>query len=619
VNLFICLLDPEGQGISDRVRQSYESLPRSRGLSFQWHKGDQLAVLVGTDDTDHGSPMVAREGDCIGVGIVRLDNRGDCERWAGCSRHGLTDLELVLRVVSRHGTDYVPQFLGDFAFVVWDAINRAAIAACDTFAVRKLYFVERNGLVAFASRAEALARGEQYDVQYLAERVATCIPTPDLTPYIGVKAVPGSRLAVLRGGKLTTREYWSPHAFISKPAWVKSEQEAAATCRALLAQAVQLRLGANEDTWAQLSGGMDSSSVVSMAQWLAAKAAVAHGLAGTVTFVDTHGTGADERDFSGAVVSRWQLRNEPIVDPPVWHDDQFPPPRTDEPSVALIVYPRTCRLCAIVRTAGAKVLLTGVGGDELFSGNMFFFADWMARGQVGLAVREMARRAAIGRVSFWELAYRNALLPLTPRPVQRRLVRDVGQMPPWVARPLVERYGLHARALAPTAYAGPLGNKYFGALATGVDAIRSGLLVGVIEDTLDVRHPFLHRPLVEFALTLPPELCARPQARKWVLRQAMRGILPELVRQRIGKGVLVGCFAWSAAHQQKLLEPLARESILAALGIIDSREWSAAFSAAQNEQANRERLSGAVQTTLAIEAWLQMRTGRWPRGATPAA
>lgn len=612
MRFFLCLVDADGRGIADSTRSAYELLLRSHRIAFEWHLPcSTAAVLTGGDEATEDQ-VVACTGDHVAVGTVRLDNRADLERFLACRAPELSDLDLVLRLVVLHGIKCVPRLLGDFAFVIWDAATGIALAACDPFAVKKLYYAECNGVFAFSSRAEALALDDSYDVQYLAERVAVGVATPGLTPFVEVKSIPGGTLAVLEQRKLTTRQYWSEAEFDVHPAWARAEREAAETCRELLIEAVRLRLSAKDRTWAQLSGGTDSSSVVSIAQWLVASGSVAHGLAGTVTFVDSHGTGADEREYSDEVVRQWRVRNETIIDAPPWYDSQHAPPWTDEPSAAFAVYPRDYRLCSIVRNAGGSVLLTGVGGDELFTGNMFFFADWIVRGRVGAAMREMARRAAKGRVSCWELAYRNALLPLLPRGVQSRLVRDVGQMPGWIAAATVNRYALRARAAAPLRYAGRIGKKYHDAVATGIAAIRGALTIGGIEDTLDVRHPFLYRPLVEFALGLPPDLCARPNARKWVLREAMRGILPEAVRMRVGKGMLVGLFAWSTATQRGLLGPLVRDPILADLGVIDAVKFREAFAAVQNEQANRQWHSAALQYTLGIEAWLQTRSGRWP-------
>ena len=387
--------------------------------------------------------------------------------------------------------------------------------------------------------------------------------------------------------------------------------EGADMCRALLQEAVRSRLSGGV-TWAQLSGGLDSSSVVSTAQWLMEAERSTPGLNGTVTYVDRHGTGADERRYSQAVVERFRIRNEIISDWTVWQDDELGPPRVDQPSSLYPFYVRDRRLCTIVRAAGGRVLLTGIGGDELFLGSMFFFADALTTGKAWGSVKEMARRAAIGRVSFWELAYKNGLLPLLPRSLQRRLVRGEGQLPHWLTRRAINCYGLGSRAAAPLGYGGPTGKKYAHALATTVGAIPVKLASGVLDDALDVRHPYLYRPLVEFALHLPPQLTVQPHQRKWILREAMRGILPEVVRTRVGKGVLLGLFSWSMKSQRAYLEPLLRDPILAQLGIIDPMKVRSAFAAAQYEHYGASWAFADVQHTLAIEAWLQVRSGRWP-------
>jgi asparagine synthase (glutamine-hydrolysing) len=613
MRFFACLLDPKGQGTPASVLTRYERLPRSRGLDFQWRLTPQAAALVAGDEpaTD---PLVAIDGDSVAVGMVRLDNRTDLERWSGSKNRCLTDLELVLRTVAHHGTKYVPQFLGEFAFVAWSAATRTGVAAVDAFALKKLYWTQRDGLLTFASRAEAVALDEGYDVQCLSELVGICSPSPELTAYAGVKCVPPASMALLDRRGLAMHQYWSPNAVEPEPACRTSPREAAEACRQLLTDAVRLRLVDDGSTWAQLSGGIDSSSVVSVAQSLVESGRLSHGLAGTVTYADREGSAADERRYSDIVAKRWQLRNETIVDPPFWIDAASPPPQTDLPRFTLPFYPRERRLCAIVGGARGRVLLTGVGGDELFTGTMLFFADWVARGRILPAVREMARRAIIGRVSFWQLAYRNSLLPLLPRSVQYRLLRDEGAMPPWLSPGLADRYDLRARTYAMLSYGGRLGHKCHDTIAAHVAAIGTGLdFASVIGDALDLRHPFLYRPLVEFALRLPPELLAQPNARKWILREAMRGILPDEVRTRVGKGGPAELFASALTAQRRFLEPLVKEPILADLGVVDGLKLRAAFELGPGQPHRRNHPHAVLHFTLAIEAWLQLRSGRWPR------
>jgi asparagine synthase (glutamine-hydrolysing) len=618
MRFFAALLGSEGHGISDAERHKYESVPRARGHSFAWHSIGQGAVLVGGDEPC-ADLLVVTDGEHVAVGTVRLDNREELRRLSGVVGPQFDDLGLVLRVVRTHGTKYVPRMLGDFAFVVWHPKTRTGVIACDAFAVRRLYYRAEKGFIAFASRAELLAAEGTYDVEYLTRLLAMCGLGDELTVYDGVRRVAEASVGILEDAKLRFRRYWTAWDFQPETKRPAPEDEVAAICQQLFATSVRVRLGGPGETWAQLSGGMDSSSVVSTAAWLAARGDIQHGVAGTVTFVDRQGTSADERAYSDAVLQRWSLRNLSIVDPPVWYDEQYAPPQTDQPRLDLHAYPRDRRLCSTVQAEGGRVLLTGWGGDEMFTGNMLFFADWVVRGRLVPAVREILRRAAMGRVSFWELAYRSALFPLLPEPIRRGLVRDGSGSHPWLVEATMRRYGVAHGSLMASDYAGPVGRKYQHAMVMSVVGVPNLLSCGILEDSLDVRHPFLYRPLVEFALRLAPGMCARPHARKWVLREAMRGILPEEVRGRVGKASAGDVLAWSLATQRAHLEPLVKEPILADLGVVDGSKLRAAFDADPLPAHRADGLHATLSSTLSVEAWLQLRAGRWPRRTTTTA
>jgi len=94
----------------------------------------------------------------------------------------------------------------------------------------------------------------------------------------------------------------------------------------------------------------------------------------------------------------------------------------------------------------------------------------------------------------------------------------------------------------------------------------------------------------------------------------MRGILPEAVRTRVGKGGSTDVLTRSLLTQRALLEPLVREPILAELGIIDEVQFRTAFETAPLKGVEDDELCSDVQTTLMVEAWLRIRSGRWPQG-----
>lgn len=612
MSFFACALQMDAEHVSPSFRTQIENARFCRDRQLAWYPALGFLAVV---DLDGGGiqPVVARVGQAIAVGVIRLDNRAELARRMDCEVRGMGDLELAMRFLLRDSGARVDEMLGDFAFVVWDPSTRRLMAVRDTFGVRTLYHAgPRNGLMAFCSRAEPLASGDQYDVKYLVDRIAYCRSDPERTVYSGVRAVPPASLLHLRHGAHALTTYWSATDAQTTSRPLGSTEDQVVEFRSLLIEAVRLRLGDGPHTWSHLSGGLDSSSVVSVAQWLEHSGSVQHGLGGTVTYTDPLGTGADEREYSDAVVGAYQVRNELVPHRVSRLDALFDPPTLDQPNRPYPAAARDRAAARIVTQADGQVLLTGIGGDNLLLGTMFFFADWLVTGQLRMAIREMAHRAAIGRVSFWKLASANAVLPLIPEPLRRVLMLYRPHAAPyWLTSRIARDFDVGARTSESQFYRGRYSHKYSDALATTVAAIPSTTRLGPLEDMLDVRHPYLHRPLVDFALGLSPEMCVRAHERKWMLRESMRGILPEFVRTRVGKGNSEGLDVWSLSNEQRHLTRLLRNPILAQLGCIDPLRLRTTIDGIIQGRENPEFLQSKVSRTFEVEMWLQLRAGRW--------
>jgi asparagine synthase (glutamine-hydrolysing) len=496
-------------------------------------------------------------------------------------------------------------FIGDFACVIYDERSHSIVGVRDAFGVDTLYYRSFPDIVAFASRADLLATEHDYDRQFLAEFVARA-DSGTRTPYSGVCAVPPAHVVRTLARRVVTQRYWSAASFTTPDArpWPALVEE----FREHFAAAVRTRLSTNGRTWAQLSGGLDSSSVVSMAQSLASAGRVPNGLAGTVTLVDPHGTGGDERCFSDSVVGAYELRNEQVFGFGWWQGDGAEPPRTDQPTPAYLMYSRDRRMAEVVRAAGGEVLLTGYGADHYLGGSAVFLADWAVKGRWRDALQESMRWAVAGHVSFWTFAMNNIAMPLCPPVVLRRLLPAVS-VPPWVQPQAIREFALADRTVTQQAYRGRAGDKYIADVVLALDAIPEVLaLHAVIQDVIEERHPFLYRPLVELALGLPAQLCAQPMARKWILREAMRGVLPETVRTRPGKGSIDGSLARTLSREAGRMCALLDDSILVEMGLVDRAALARAIEdGAQGADFQR----GAIVRTLALECWLQVRFGRW--------
>src|SRR5262249_18243412 len=145
-------------------------------------------------------------------------------------------------------------------------------------------------------------------------------------------------------------------------------------------------------------------------------------------------------------------------------------------------------------------------------------------------------------------------------------------------------------------------------VAAEVASIQMILEPAVFHQGVELRYPFLHRPLVEFALALAPTLRARPGESKWGLREGLRGILPARVRARKGKGAIAARLLWSLNQESATLRKLIRDSHLAALGCVDRERLAAGF---EQAVAGNTRATCLMLVTLALETWLAVRSGWW--------
>jgi asparagine synthase (glutamine-hydrolysing) len=272
------------------------------------------------------------------------------------------------------------------------------------------------------------------------------------------------------------------------------------------------------------------------------------------------------------------------------------------------MYARDRRMAEVVRDAGGEVLLTGYGADHYLGGSAVFLADWAVKGRWRDALQESMRWAVAGHVSFWTFAMNNIAMPLCPPAVLRRLLPEV-KVPAWVQPRTVGEFELAERTVSQQAYRGTPGSKYISNVLRALEAMPDVLaLHAVTQDIVEERHPFLYRPLVELALGLPAQLCAQPMARKWILRESMRGVLPEVVRNRPGKGSIDGSLARTLARETSRMHALLDESILVQMGLVDR---AALVRAIDDGAQGADDQRTAIARTLALDGWLQVRSGRW--------
>jgi asparagine synthase (glutamine-hydrolysing) len=374
-----------------------------------------------------------------------------------------------------------------------------------------------------------------------------------------------------------------------------------------LFDAVQHCLTDDPDVWSQLSGGMDSSSVVAAATALARAGTTRHGVTGAVTYGTTPPVGADLAH--AALVSRdCGVPQHVMTEWWGWQDDDRGPPLFDQPSGHAATYALTRRVTRVVRAAGGRVLLSGLGADLYLRPHFDEAADDIAQGHVLRGFRALTQWASAMRTSFWPFAFAHGVYPLLPTRVRQHLAQPAWRVPAWIAPTFARAFDLRDRTLATRLYAGPRGQTVRTALTERLlseDAVMYREMIG--EDNLEWRYPYFDRSLVEYALTLSPEWRFGAGHSKRVLREAMQGLLPESVRLRRGKGGLRPHQPLALRREQRRFVTLFKRSLLAELGCIEPERLLAVITAPQRED---RAAHFTIHHTLSLEVWLRQRHDR---------
>jgi asparagine synthase (glutamine-hydrolysing) len=588
--MYFCALRPSGETIQKADLFGHIArLRETGGGSFRSVLMGPFAAIVA--ERPGSRPLVAHTRAFVAAGDVRLDNRAEI---AALSERPLaadaSDLDIVIAAIDAVGESCIGRIIGDYAFVLWDARAQKLLAVRDAFGVKPLYHRSAPGLQLFSSRIAPLHPSNEFDQEFIADFILGINVGTTRTVWSEVDTVPAGSIMRYRGTTASTTRHWSAleHARASS----SGDAHDADRFRELLTEAVRLGAAGESGVWAQLSGGLDSSSIVAIAKGLGDQGV---NIDGTVTVVDSLGDG-DERGYSDLVVDQCGLPNHQIKDFWAWRDiDRVQV--TDEPFQMYPFFARDARMRDLVSGAGGRIMLSGMGSDHYLVGTLDYISDLAAKGHVRTALREVLAWSMSERQSFWRLTHQELIKPLLP--FGRNTVQAPAP-PSWLQPQFAKRCDqIHATRVAP-------GNRFATRTATAL-----GSLPGVFErwpfnENIEMRYPFLYRPLVEFSLGLPVNERIRPGTTKWILREAMRGVVPEKIRTRSSKGAFDARILWSLTHERARIESLLKSPILGDLGCIDPIAFRKAVEGART---GIHVDSVTLFSALSLETWLSARAG----------
>jgi len=486
----------------------------------------------------------------------RLDNRNDLLLRLRDSLAGDNSNAAIARATyERWGVAGLVHLIGDWSVVIRDRADGATVLASDFAGVRPLYYAVHAGRVLWSSRLEtlvAVTEISELDEQYIAGFVmfGGC---PNRTPYKGISSVPPGHAVCVSGEGTTIRRFWSMP--LGDTIRYQDQRRYEEELRALFREAVAVRLQTHSPVLAELSGGLDSSSVVCMANDLIRSGAVnAPRLAG-VSFLWHNSL---DEPFIREVESHCGIEGVHISthDVPLVAEAQVGNARPEA------FQPLRASVAATANRFGARTILTGQNGD-LMMGNWFDdslqVAGSLRRFRIGQACKEALAWSKISRLPVYTVLWRaiQAALPPSLTPSAVYAVED-GSYTPKSAETSLEPGFCHRTGVAESGgfiskdwmQAPPERRKYFRTLSTILE-LRQLQPAESIQH-LDYTHPFAHRPLVEFLMTVPRDVLCRPLEPRRLMRSAFSDLLPKKVRDRRSKALF-------NTPWQEALRPVARE------------------------------------------------------------
>lgn len=533
----------------------------------------------------------------------RLDNRGELMSQLHIEASiKPNDIEIVAEAYDRWGAECLAKLLGDWVLSVWDPVRRSLTLAKDIIGTRQLYYCVESGRVTWGTTLDPLLqlaeRSLQLDEEYIAGWYSL-FPASHLTPYKGVHSVPPASSVLITPSQATVRTYWTFDP--QRRTHYRTDRDYEEHFFALFSESVRRRLDPGVPVLAELSGGMDSSSIVCVADALIAEGRAGKCRLDTVSYVDDTEPGWNERPYFTIVEHK---RGRPGYHLDLSSQDgafDYADDRCMTTPACGAHSPAMRDFQAWLNGQGYRVLLSGIGGDEILGGIPTptpELADLLTRGHLQMLTRQLIAWALAKRKPVVQLLWESLRVFLPPA----RNYKD--QLPAsWLCSGFVKRNWVALQGYSVRIkLVGPLPS-FQDNLAT-LDALRRQLACSAIssDSPYEKRYPYLDRDLLEFLFSIPPGQLVRPGQRRSLMRRALVGIVPAEILGRRRKAYVVRSPLRAISTMWPKMMGANQQMVSSRLGIVDLNLLRTAVEKALQGQ---EVPLIPLMRTLGVEMWLR--------------
>jgi asparagine synthase (glutamine-hydrolysing) len=550
-------------------------------------------------------PFIDRHGNAIAFD-GRLDNYEELADILGVETSIASDSEIVLEAFQYWGEDCFCRLTGDWALALWAEKEQALFLARDHAGTRTLYFRHQRSqtmwsthLDTFLTARSDLRLSQDYVACYLA-----CRPIRDLTPWEGVRSIRPAHYLAIRDGLVSQHAHWNP--LVTSTIRYKTDSQYEEHFLHLFCQAVARRTGPGAPILAQLSGGMDSTSIVCMSDSLRRRGNPEAEILDTVSFYDDSEASLNERPYF-SIVEAGRGKTGTHINT-AFSQRTFDP--HDDPSYGAYLTPGadSFSICQerhfydLVWHRGYRSILSGIGGDEVLGGvpnPLPELADHLVTGRAGTLLRQSVAWSLVDRTPLLKTLYDTARYTVQ----LYEGVPSKTKIPPWVATQLRKR--AQEIDLENTAY--------FTTMMMTPHRVDNGMAWWSIMETLphlrpqlilrpEYRYPLLDKDLVNYVFAIPREQVLRPGRRRSLMRRALRGIVPFEILERRRKAFQLRAPLSTMQKANSKLEHLFADSATAKAGFVDMHALRLSLEATARGDAEWRQ---PLLKTIALELWLR--------------
>ena len=547
----------------------------------------------------------------------RIDNREELAREFGVENR--TDADLFALSYEKWGNACFSKVLGDFAAAIWNSESRNLVLVRDPFGVKKVFYFRDSEKILWATDITALLNHrdvpETLDENFVGMSLAY-LPEGDTSPFKHIKPVTPGHYVILDSQRDVSTEYWGLSFCLRKTSDNRNVLEEELRC--LLSQSLRACLRSEKPVTAELSGGLDSSTIVCFANKFLEDIGQRDGHLHTLSHVYNKARQSDERSFIEIVEEQIGRPGFHLLedDDPIlsrWPDAEF----TSYPNRVHCFGGAVDAVHKSMKSVDSRVLLSGSFGDQLFvSGHVLPYeaVDLVREGKLLEAFATCRKWSTKKRQPLLQVMWHGAIRPNLPfwlRRVQTHSIQGPPtttasfRIPAWIRPQFIAQTNLKSRIHClvdrdADFNAGSRGIRYAN-LMQAVGWFGSGYNQNqTSREQIEMRYPYLYRPLVEFLISLPyREHCNEKTARS-LQRAVARGVVPQKVRARTDKRGPHEAILIAASKEQKFILSLIKDSRACHQGFTVQSELLKEADRWRNGQSTSDMLK-----FIALEMWLR--------------